>query len=148
MYLNMLMKCAARIIGSPKLLGRARATSVICVIGGLGVLLTPQHAQAQLPSLGDGVEISMTAERKLGDRIARELFRDPDHIDDPLLDEYVWSIWRRLLQGSKQRGELSPELENTFAWAVFLGRDRTVNAFALPGGYMGVHLGLIATVSS
>lgn len=90
----------------------------------------------------------MTAERKLGDRIARELFRDPDHIDDPLLDEYVWSIWRRLLQGSKQRGELSPELENTFAWAVFLGRDRTVNAFALPGGYMGVHLGLIATVSS
>ena len=112
------------------------------------MLFTPQHAQAQLPSLGDGVEISMTAERKLGDRIARELFRDPDHIDDPLLDEYVWSIWRRLLQGSKQRGELSPELENTFAWAVFLGRDRSVNAFALPGGYMGVHLGLIATVSS
>ena len=148
MYLNMLMKCAARIIGSPKLLGRARATAVICVLGGLGVLFTPQHAQAQLPSLGDGVEISMTAERKLGDRIARELFRDPDHIDDPLLDEYVWSIWRRLLQGSKQRGELSPELESTFAWAVFLGRDRTVNAFALPGGYMGVHLGLIATVSS
>ena len=29
-----------------------------------------------------------------------------------------------------------------------LGRDRTVNAFALPGGYFGVHLGLIAVVSS
>jgi predicted Zn-dependent protease len=29
-----------------------------------------------------------------------------------------------------------------------LGRDRTVNAFALPGGYFGVHLGLIAVVSN
>src|SRR5665811_1929888 len=29
-----------------------------------------------------------------------------------------------------------------------LGRDRTVNAFALPGGYLGVHLGLIAVVNS
>jgi predicted Zn-dependent protease len=29
-----------------------------------------------------------------------------------------------------------------------VGRDRSVNAFALPGGYLGVHLGLIGVVSS
>ena len=29
-----------------------------------------------------------------------------------------------------------------------MGRDRSVNAFALPGGYLGLHLGLIAVVSS
>jgi predicted Zn-dependent protease len=31
---------------------------------------------------------------------------------------------------------------------VVLGRDRQVNAFALPGGYMGVYLGLIAVVAN
>jgi predicted Zn-dependent protease len=31
---------------------------------------------------------------------------------------------------------------------VFLIRDRSINAFALPGGYFGVHLGLIAAVGS
>lgn len=103
---------------------------------------------AQLPALGDGAEMSTSAERHLGDRIARSLYRDPDYIDDPVLGEYVQGIWRRLLQGARQRGELLPELEAAFAWDVALGRDRSVNAFALPGGYLGVHLGLIAAVSS
>ncbi len=103
---------------------------------------------AQLPTLGDGAEMSTSAERHLGDRIARSLYRDPDYIDDPVLGEYVQGIWRRLLQGARQRGELLPELEAAFAWDVTLGRDRSVNAFALPGGYLGVHLGLIAAVSS
>jgi predicted Zn-dependent protease len=31
---------------------------------------------------------------------------------------------------------------------VHAGPDRSINAFALPGGYLGVHLGLIAAVSS
>ena len=31
-----------------------------------------------------------------------------------------------------------------FAWELFLVRDKSVNAFALPGGYVGLHLGLIA----
>jgi predicted Zn-dependent protease len=39
-------------------------------------------------------------------------------------------------------------LQERFAWRILLGRDRSVNAFALPGGYLGVHLGLIAVVST
>lgn len=104
--------------------------------------------QAQLPALGDGVEMSSSAERRLGDRIARELYRDPDFIDDAILGEYVQGIWMRLLAAARQGGELSPELDERFAWTVLLGKDRSVNAFALPGGYLGVHLGLIAVVSS
>ena len=110
------------------------------------VVTWPAHAQ--LPALGDGAEMSANAERRVGDRIARSLYRDPDYIDDPLLVEYVQGIWQRLLQGARQRGELLPELEASFAWEVALGRDRSVNAFALPGGYLGVHLGLMAVVSS
>jgi len=92
--------------------------------------------------------MSVSAERRLGDRIARSLYRDPDYIDDPVLAEYVDGIWQRLLKGARERGELPPEMEAAFAWDVALGRDRSVNAFALPGGYLGVHLGLIAVVGS
>jgi predicted Zn-dependent protease len=92
--------------------------------------------------------MTSSAERRLGDRIAREIYRDPDYIDDPVLAEYVQGIWQPLLAAARLRGELSPELDERFAWELMLGRDRTVNAFALPGAYFGVHLGLIAVVSS
>jgi len=101
-----------------------------------------------LPSLGEGEGISLSAERQLGDRIARELYRDPDYLEDPVLDEYIQRLWTPLLQAAAARGELSPELRERFAWRLLLGRDRSVNAFALPGGYLGVHLGLIAVVTS
>ena len=105
-------------------------------------------AQAQLPTLGDGSEMSSSAERKLGERIARELYRDPDYIDDPVLVEYVQGIWQPLLVAARQRGELSAELDQRFAWEIFLGKDRSINAFALPGGYLGLHLGLVGTVAN
>jgi len=123
-----------------------RTWAVIAFMAAQALMSPVLHAQ--LPALGDGAEMGINAERRLGDRIARSLYRDPDYIDDPLLVEYVQDIWRRLLQGARQRGELLPELEAAFAWEVALGRDRSVNAFALPGGYMGVHLGLIAVVNS
>ena len=102
----------------------------------------------QLPTLGDGSDISSSAERRLGDRVARELYRDPDYLDDPVLADYVQGIWQPLLAAARARGDLTPELEERFAWEILLGRDRSVNAFALPGGYLGVHLGLIAVVAN
>ena len=105
-------------------------------------------ATGLLPTLGDGSELAASAERRLGDRIAREIYRDPDYLDDPVLVEYVDGIWQPLLAAARSRGEISPELNERFAWEVMLGRDRTSNAFALPGGYLGLHLGLIGVVSS
>lgn len=102
----------------------------------------------QLPTLGDGSEIRSSAERSLGDRIAREIYRDPDYVDDPVLSDYVQSIWQPLLDAARLRGDLTPELHERFAWRVMLIRDRTVNAFALPGGYFGIHLGLLAVVGN
>lgn len=116
--------------------------------------LLPMRLSAQtttpalLPLLGDGSEIASGPERRLGDRIARELYRDPDYIDDPVLADYVQGIWQPLLAAARARGDLTPELDERFAWRIILGRDRSVNAFALPGGYLGVHLGLMAVVSS
>ena len=114
---------------------------------GVGAAL-PAAAQSSLPTLGDGSALTTGEERRLGDRIIRELYRDPDYIDDPVLVEYVQGLWQALLAAARARGELSPELDERFAWEVLLGRDRTVNAFALPGGYLGVHLGLIGVVAT
>ena len=105
-------------------------------------------AQPALPTLGDGSDLTTSEERRLGDRIIRELYRDPDYIDDAVIHEYVQGLFQALVKAAKERGELSPELDERFAWEILLGRDRTVNAFALPGGYFGVHLGLIGVVAT
>jgi len=105
-------------------------------------------APSRLPSLGDAGDISLVSERRIGDSIMREIYKDPDYLDDPVLGEQVQQIWLRLMAAARERGELSAELEQRFAWEVSLIRDPSVNAFALPGGYLGVHLGLIATVAN
>ena len=105
-------------------------------------------AQPTLPTLGDGADLTTSEERRLGDRIIRELYRDPDYLDDAVVHEYVQGLFQALVKAAKERGELSPELDERFAWEILLGRDRTVNAFALPGGYFGVHLGLIGVVAT
>ncbi|MEI6761906.1 MAG: M48 family metalloprotease [Betaproteobacteria bacterium] len=101
-----------------------------------------------LPSLGDGADISLAAERRLGDRIAREIYRDPDFLDDPVIADHVQRVWQPLLAAARTRGDLGNEMAERYAWDILLGRDRTVNAFALPGGYFGLHLGLLAVVGS
>ena len=108
----------------------------------------PLVAQSQLPAMGDGGDMTAGAERQIGDRIVRELYRDPDYIDDAILGEYVLGIWLPLLAAARTRGDLPPELDDRFAWEILLGRDGSVNAFALPGGYLGLHLGLIGVVNS
>lgn len=108
----------------------------------------PRSTSGALPSMGDSAELSAAAERRMGDRIAASIYRDPDYVDDPVLGDYLQSIWQPLMTAARARGELQDELDERFAWELFLIRDRSINAFALPGGYFGVHLGLIGAVSS
>jgi len=99
---------------------------------------------SSLPSLGDGQGMTLSAERRMGDRIARGIYRDPDYLDDPVLVDYLQSLWQPLLGAARDRGDVPPELSERLAWELMISRDRRVNAFALPGGYLGVHLGLVA----
>ena len=107
-----------------------------------------QGTAGSLPALGDSADLSAAAERRIGERIAASIYRDPDYIDDPVLTDYLQSIWQPLMAAARARGELPAELDERFAWELFLIRDRSINAFALPGGYFGVHLGLVSTVTS
>ena len=84
----------------------------------------------------------------MGDKIAASIYRDPDYLDDPVLGDYLQGIWKPLVVAARARGELSPELDERFAMELMLIRNRTINAFALPGGYLGVHTGLMGVVGT
>jgi predicted Zn-dependent protease len=108
------------------------------------------YAQLNLPALGEAEsdQFSIDDEKKVGEQIMREIRPDPDVVDDPVLSAYLMSIFEPLHQAAIRRGNISPEAEEAFAWEPFLVRDRSFNAFALPGGYIGVNLGLIAASGS
>jgi beta-barrel assembly-enhancing protease len=116
------------------------------ILCGLIGAATPSRSQVSLPSLGDSVtdDFSLSEERRLGEQIMREVRRDPAFLDDPVLLQYLQSLWLPLLDTSRKTGNIDADTQDRFAWEVFMLRERTVNAFALPGGYFGVHLGLIA----
>jgi len=130
----------------------SRSQTLACVLALSGAFCAPvahaQNNQTRLPHIGDGNSMSVLQERRLGEAIMRQIMPDPDYLDDPVLLDYLQGIWQPLKTSARQLGNLTPELDENFSWNVFLVRDRSVNAFALPGGYMGVHLGLIAVVSS
>lgn len=94
------------------------------------------------------VKLGTSTERSIGDRLYRDIYRDTEYFDDAVVAEYLQSIWQPLLYSARKRSEITQELDSAFAWQLIQIRDRTVNAFALPGGYFGVHLGLIGIVSS
>lgn len=112
--------------------------------------ITPAAAQTRLPTLGDPAsqDLSIAAERQLGDAIMREIRADADYLDDPVLLEYLESLFEPLVAQARVRGNIGPDVDARLAWEPFLVRDRSVNAFALPGGYIGVHLGLIAMTAT
>ena len=103
-------------------------------------------AQVRLPSLGETASesLSVGAERRLGEQIMGQIRRDPDYLDDPVLSEYLNSIWVRLVAAARKNGNVEPDIDRQFAFQTFMIRDRNVNAFALPGGYVGVYLGMIS----
>jgi len=110
----------------------------------------PPASAIRLPALGDaaGEDFTVGTERRLGEQVMAELRRDPDYLDDPLLLDYVLSLWTPLLAAARQRGDITADTATALAWEPFLVRDRSVNAFALPGGFVGVNLGLIAMTGS
>ena len=127
----------------------ALALAAVAAHAPIGAQPQAQGPRSTLPALGGGDGAMTTAaERKLGERIARELFRDPDYIDDPVVAEYVQKIWQPLLAAARTRGELTGELDDRYAWRVLLGKDREINAFAVPGGWLGLHMGLIAVTQT
>lgn len=98
--------------------------------------VSPVHAADNLPDLGEVSQsvFSAQTERKVGEAIMREVRLDRAYYDDPEVTDYLNSLGWRLAAHSGAGGQ---------DFEFFLMRDDTLNAFALPGGYIGVHTGLL-----
>jgi predicted Zn-dependent protease len=93
-----------------------------------------------LPTLGDAAraDLSPVIERKLGEEIMNDIRRDRDYLDDDAIVEYLNNFGENLVSFAPgARGETNADF---FFFAV---RDPMINAFALPGGFIGVHSQLL-----
>ena len=114
-----------------------RALHILAVL-----LFTMPAVLAQgLPELGEAAQSALTPgqERQLGQSIMKEARADPDYYDDAEVTDYITRVGNRLAA----RGGDSRQ-----AFEFFMMRDPQINAFALPGGHIGVHTGLIVAAQS
>jgi predicted Zn-dependent protease len=96
---------------------------------------------ADLPSLGEAEAevLSPAIERRLGEQIMLEVRRDPSYLPDPEATEYLNHLGYQLVAVSPSR---------SLDFVFFVVRDSMMNAFALPGGFIGVHTGLVVAAQS
>lgn len=102
----------------------------------------PAYADnTNLPDLGDEsiAVISPAQERKLGEDLMRQARRTLAFMNDPEISEYIQSLGQRLVSHSD-----NPKQDFRF----FVINNPTINAFAVPGGFIGVHTGLILAAQS
>jgi predicted Zn-dependent protease len=89
-----------------------------------------------LPDMGDpgGDSLSRIDERKYGEMIMRQIRPDPDFSNDLPIYDFLNAMERRLLQA--------------YNFEVFAVKDSSINAFALPGGFIGFHTGLLVSAET
>jgi len=100
------------------------------------LLAVPGVLAQGLPDLGDVAQAGFTPlqERRLGEAIMRQIRADRDFYDDAEATDYVNTLGNRLASRST---------ESRQDFDFFLIRDPQINAFALPGGFIGINTGLI-----
>lgn len=119
---------------------RKSVASVLCSVLMLSSSLSPAvyaDGLSNLPSLGDagGAELSVQDERRLGALIMKDYRTFGAVNTDPEVTGYITRLGNKIVQAAS---------ESPSNFEFFLVTDKSVNAFAMPGGYIGVHTGLIA----
>ncbi len=106
-----------------------------------GVPLAAAQATADLPDIGTpaSTTLSLADEYKIGLMIVRSLRDAGQIVEDPEINEYLQAIGMRLA---------SQAHEGAHRFTFFAVRDSSINAFALPGGFIGVNAGLVKATRS
>jgi predicted Zn-dependent protease len=91
---------------------------------------------AELPDFGSPADaaLSKSREAQIGRGVMLQLRNAGVVVDDPFLTEYVASL------GSQLASHVN---DGEFNFNFFLVQDDRINAFALPGGFIGVNAGLV-----
>jgi predicted Zn-dependent protease len=89
-----------------------------------------------LPDMGSPADaiLNNTEEAQIGRMIMRDIRRSGQVVEDPLITEYLNDIGSRIAAQTN---------EGDHSFTFFAVDDPRINAFALPGGYIGIHTGLI-----
>ena len=93
-------------------------------------------SQIELPDLGNPSNIYMSKmdEPAIGRTYFRTMQRQGQVVDDPLLQEYIQNLGEKLS---------SRVQEGDYSFHYFFVPENSINAFAMPGGFVGIHLGLL-----
>lgn len=92
-----------------------------------------------LPDIGDSAgNISPAEEYRTGEAVVRNIRRAGGVLDDPIVQGYLNELGFRLVAPS----------ESSQLFHFFLIKDTSINAFALPGGFIGINAGLILATKS
>ncbi len=105
-----------------------------------------------LPDMGDpgGDSLSRMDEKKYGEMIMRQIRPDTDYSNDLPIYDFLNQMERRLLDAAKrlQLGGANEQGSGAYNFEVFAVKDSSINAFALPGGFIGFHTGLLTSAES
>lgn len=95
----------------------------------------PTLSEIELPDLGNPSDIYMSKidEPAIGRAYFRSLRSQKQVVEDPLLTEYIQNLGEKL-SSKVQSGD--------FDFKYFLVPQNSINAFAIPGGFIGIHTGL------
>lgn len=106
----------------------------------LSLIFQPVLA-SELPDLGEVSRqyFSDQEEQALGRAIMRDAYADPRFFDDPEIENYLNQLGYKLVSVSSR---------NQREFNFFLVNDPSINAFALPGGFIGIHTGLLLAAQS
>lgn len=101
----------------------------------------PADSSNQLPELGDASQtvLSLRDEEKIAHQILKQVATDADVLDDAEVTDYLQALGSRL-------GESGPDRQQKFYF--FVVQDKSINAFAMPGGVIGVHTGLFMAANN
>ncbi len=105
----------------------------------LGTLVFVAGAGADdinLPDMGSPADaiLNNTEEAQIGRMIMRDIRNSGQVVEDPLITEYLNDIGSRIAAQTN---------DGDHSFTFFAVDDPRINAFALPGGYIGVHTGLL-----
>jgi predicted Zn-dependent protease len=97
--------------------------------------------EIKLPDMGSPADaiLSTNEEARIGRAIMRDIRNSGQVVEDPLVNEYINEI------GNKVAAQTN---DGDHDFTFFVIEDHRINAFALPGGYIGVHTGLLEATRS
>ena len=95
----------------------------------------------ELPDLGDYSEtvIGGHEEKIIGTQILQQVHQSASVINDVEIEDYLYGLTNQLVKSSNYSGR---------GIKFFVVNDRSINAFAMLGGVIGIHTGLILSSNS